>query len=142
MIIRIFYEDTDCGGIVYHSNYIKYCERARSEMIFENSSKAPFSKDNQFVVKKLEADFIASATLGDLIEVRSNILKLKNASVEIEHKIYKIGEFNHKISDEKLLFICKVQMVFMKNQKISKMNDEFKTMFLNYDKRNKDEKDI
>ncbi|MEN8727803.1 MAG: acyl-CoA thioesterase, partial [Sulfurovum sp.] len=39
MKIRVYYEDTDAGGIVYHTNYIKYCERARSEIFFQRGKK-------------------------------------------------------------------------------------------------------
>ena len=70
MKIRIYYEDTDAGGIVYHTNYIKYCERARSEAFFEAGLN--FTKEGgYFVVSALEAKFLASAVLGDEVFVRT-----------------------------------------------------------------------
>ena len=88
MKIRIYYEDTDAGGIVYHTNYIKFCERARSEAFFQ--AGLDFTKEGgYFVVSSLEAKFIASAVLGDEVFVRTKILELKKASFVLEQEIYK-----------------------------------------------------
>ncbi|MFC2748124.1 MAG: YbgC/FadM family acyl-CoA thioesterase, partial [Campylobacter concisus] len=99
MKIRIYYEDTDAGGIVYHTNYIKFCERARSEAFFQAGLN--FTKEGgYFVVSSLEAKFIASAMLGDEVFVRTKILELKKASLVLEQEIYKFDDKNA----EKLLF--------------------------------------
>ena len=83
MKIRIYYEDTDAGGIVYHTNYIKYCERARSEAFFETGLN--FTKEGgYFVVSALEAKFLASAVLGDEVVVRTKLIELKKASLVLE----------------------------------------------------------
>ena len=85
MKIRIYYEDTDAGGIVYHTNYIKFCERARSEAFFKAGLN--FTKEGgYFVVSSLEAKFIASAVLGDEIFVRSKVLEIKKASIVLEQE--------------------------------------------------------
>lgn len=79
MKIRVYVEDTDIGGIVYHANYIKYCERARSEAFFQ--ANIPLGKDGCFLaVKNLEANFIKPTYLGDLLEVKTEILERKKAS--------------------------------------------------------------
>ena len=65
MRIRVYYEDTDCGGIVYHTNYIKYCERARSELFFAQGTP-PSHATCGFVVSALEAKFLGFAKLGDI----------------------------------------------------------------------------
>jgi acyl-CoA thioester hydrolase len=88
MRIRIYYEDTDAGGIVYHANYIKFCERARSELFFSNGLSPAFD-NGHFVVRHLEADFKAPATLGDMIEVKSQVLDIGGASLKIKQEIYK-----------------------------------------------------
>lgn len=88
MKIRIYYEDTDMGGIVYHANYIKFCERARSELFFSNGLSPAF-EGGHFVVRHLEADFKAPATLGDIIEVKSEVLSIGGASLKIKQEIYK-----------------------------------------------------
>ena len=77
MNIRVYYEDTDLGGIVYHANYIKFCERARSEIFFKNKIVPIDNKQNGFVVRNLKADFLATSTLGDLLSVVTSLIMLK-----------------------------------------------------------------
>ncbi|MDA3966462.1 YbgC/FadM family acyl-CoA thioesterase [Helicobacter sp. WB40] len=102
MKVRVYYEDTDCGGIVYHSNYLKYCERARSEMFFKINS-SPFQNGIGFVVKNMNIDFLATAKLGDLLEVKTQLLKIKNVSVELKQTIYLE---NTKIFEAQILLAC------------------------------------
>jgi len=124
--IRIYYEDTDAGGIVYHTNYIKFCERARSEAFFQAGLN--FTKEGgYFVVSSLEAKFIASAVLGDEIFVRSKVLEIKKASLVLEQEIYKFDDKN----DEKLLFRATITLAFMKEEKLAKINDEIKKFLEN-----------
>jgi acyl-coA thioester hydrolase, ybgC/ybaW family len=121
MKIRIYYEDTDVGGIVYHTNYIKYCERARSEAFFKAGLN--FTKESgYFVVSALEAKFIASAVLGDEIYVRSKVVELKKASIVVEQEIYKFDDKNA----EKLLFKATITLAFMKEDRLAKISDEIK----------------
>ena len=87
MQIRVYYEDTDCGGIVYHANYIKYCERARSDFFF--SQGIPPIQDNiGFVVKSMQIDFLSPAKLGDLLEIQTQILECKKASILLLQEIF------------------------------------------------------
>ena len=126
MKIRIYYEDTDAGGIVYHTNYIKFCERARSEAFFQ--AGLDFTKEGgYFVVSSLEAKFIASAVLGDEVFVRTKILELKKASLVLEQEIYKFDDKNA----EKLLFRATITLAFMKEEKLAKINDEIKKFLEN-----------
>ena len=121
MKIRIYYEDTDAGGIVYHTNYIKYCERARSEAFFKAGLN--FTKESgYFVVSALEAKFIASAVLGDEIYVRSKVTELKKASIVVEQEIYKFDDKNA----EKVLFKATITLAFMKEDRLAKISDEIK----------------
>jgi len=124
--IRIYYEDTDAGGIVYHANYIKFCERARSEAFFQAGLN--FTKEGgYFVVSSIEAKFIASAVLGDEVFVRTKILELKKASLVLEQEIYKFDDKN----TEKLLFRATITLAFMKEEKLAKINDEIKKFLEN-----------
>ena len=126
MKIRIYYEDTDAGGIVYHTNYIKFCERARSEAFFQAGLN--FTQEGgYFVVSSLEAKFIASAVLGDEIFVRSKVLEIKKASIVLEQEIYKFDDKNA----EKLLFRATITLAFMKEEKLAKINDEIKKFLEN-----------
>lgn len=88
MKIRIYYEDTDCGGIVYHTNYIKFCERARSEVFFVQG-KMPCEQEMGFVVKNIQANFYKSAVLGDLIEVKTQVKELKRVTLLLFQEIYR-----------------------------------------------------
>lgn len=89
MRIRIYYEDTDCGGILYHTNYIKYCERARSELFFSRGL-LPSQESAGFVVSAMEAKFLGFARLGDMLEVRSKLTKLGKVQIVLLQDIYKL----------------------------------------------------
>lgn len=93
MKIRVYYEDTDAGGIVYHANYIKFCERARSEALFKLGIDA-FSAQNSFVVCAINAKFIKPARLGDILEVKTSLIKLKGALVILRQEIFLLSNFN------------------------------------------------
>lgn len=86
--VRVYYEDTDCGGIVYHTNYIKYCERARSEIFF-SANVMPNTQRVGLVVRKLNAEFLDSAKLGDLLVVKTHIVKLGQTSLTLAQEIYR-----------------------------------------------------
>ena len=86
-MVRIYYEDTDCGGIVYHTNYIKYCERARSEIFFGEGAM-PNTDSIGLVVRKMNAEFLDSARLGDLLRVKTRILKLGGSSLTLKQEIF------------------------------------------------------
>ena len=70
--VRVYYEDTDMGGIVYYANYLKYIERARSELVEEMGLDQKVMKDRDgivFVVRRVEADYLAPARLDDRLNV-------------------------------------------------------------------------
>ncbi len=88
MQIRVYYEDTDLGGVVYHSNYLNFCERARSEVFFEKEI-TPVLKNGHFVARKVIANYMASAKLGDILDIKSSLLKMKSASFILQQTIFK-----------------------------------------------------
>lgn len=88
MQIRVYYEDTDLGGVVYHSNYLNYCERARSELFFERGL-SPVLEGGHFVARRIEADYLKSAKLGDVLEVRTSLIEMKNASFTLLQTIFR-----------------------------------------------------
>ena len=93
--IRIYYEDTDSGGVVYHSNYLKFMERARTEWLrdFEIDQKA--LKDNlnlMFVVHEIDIKFMRPAVFDDEIEVQTKLEKLGSVKIELEQKIFRSSE--------------------------------------------------
>ena len=89
--IRVYYEDTDAGGLVYHANYLKFAERARTEMLREVKIEQLILKNDyniQFIVKNLYIDFFKPAQLDDLLTIKSMILKVSSAKVIMEQTIY------------------------------------------------------
>ena len=88
MKIRVYYEDTDTGGVVYHSNYLNFCERARSEVFYERGL-TPILENGHFVARKVTGDFFASAKLGDILEIKSELVKLKAASFILKQYVYR-----------------------------------------------------
>ena len=89
--IRVYYEDTDAGGLVYHANYLKFAERARTEMLREVRIEQLILKNDyniQFVVKNIYIDFFKPAQLDDLLTIKSIILKVSSAKVIMEQTIY------------------------------------------------------
>jgi acyl-CoA thioester hydrolase len=87
--IRVFYEDTDAGGIVYYANYLKFFERARTEWLRQlGINQAKFLEQNLgFVVRRVVMENISSAHLDDLITVHSEIALLKRASLVFKQSI-------------------------------------------------------
>jgi len=106
MNIRVYYEDTDAGGIVYHTNYIKYCERARSELFFSRNLDPTDGDNSGFVVRHIDANFVGMAKLGDMLEVTTALVKKKSASVILKHII---------TNDEKKVFEMDVTLVFIRD---------------------------
>lgn len=88
--IRVYYEDTDAGGIVYYANYLKFFERARTELLRTlGINQSYFLEQNLgFVVRSVEMDNLASAKLDDLLEITTTITQLKNASVVFKQQLF------------------------------------------------------
>jgi acyl-CoA thioester hydrolase len=88
---RVYYEDTDAGGIVYHANYLKFCERARSDYFF-NHGTSPQRGDNHFVIASMQAKFKASAKLGDTIEVSLSVNSISKSSFDLHQEVSRDGK--------------------------------------------------
>jgi acyl-CoA thioester hydrolase len=116
MLIRVYYEDTDAGGIVYHTNYIKYCERARSELFFSRNINPTHGDNSGFVVRHIDANFLGMAKLGEMLKVSTSLVKKKNASVTLKHIIS---------NNDKKVFEMEVTLVFVRNGKPQIIPDIF-----------------
>lgn len=88
---RVYYQDTDASGIVYHSNYLKYAERARTEWLIQNgfSEKDLKKRAIGFVVKEAFLDYKSPAFYEDILTVTVQPVDVKNASMDIEQSIYR-----------------------------------------------------
>lgn len=90
--VRIYYEDTDAGGVVYHASYLRFAERARTEMLRETGgdTMSAMRRDGlAFVVRRCSMRFRRPARLDDLVEVRSRVTGVAGASVEFEQDVYR-----------------------------------------------------
>jgi len=87
--VRIYYEDTDCGGVVYYANYLKYFERARTQYLEERGlSVAGLMKEGTvFVVVHAEVDYRSSARYGDWLVIETVISEMTAASFTFSHVI-------------------------------------------------------
>lgn len=100
--IRVYYEDTDAGGVVYYANYLKFCERARTEWLrtFGVSQQALIDEQGLgFVVRSVQADYRASARLDDALEVITQVAMLRRASILFEQQL---------VRGQELLFTARV----------------------------------
>lgn len=93
--VRVYYEDTDAGGVVYYANYLKYLERARTELLrglgFEQRQLAE-TTGLAFAVRSLSAEYLRPARLDDLLEVHSAIKDMGRAQVTFAQSIVRAGE--------------------------------------------------
>ncbi len=103
---------------MYHSNYLKYCERARSDYFF-SKGLSPIVNDAHFVVRKMDCDFIYPAKFGDLINVYTEVKEIKNSSFSLFHKI---------TNNEKTLFEAIVLLVLVKNGKVKRIDKDIKEL--------------
>jgi acyl-CoA thioester hydrolase len=87
--VRIYYEDTDCGGVVYHANYLKFMERARSEWLlsFGYNLTAARKHDALFIVSSAQIDLLKPARLYDELEVVSKVVTIGRVSLVFEQEI-------------------------------------------------------
>lgn len=88
---RVYYEDTDAGGVVYHANYLKFMERCRTDWLETiGFSVANLQNDPGvlFVVRRVEMDFIMPARLSDCLTVSCHALHVGKVKLLIEQKIY------------------------------------------------------
>ena len=104
--IRVFYEDTDLAGIVYYANYLKFIERGRSTMVWDAGVDQTAMKEAGivFVVRHIDADFLASAKFEDDIIVTSEIEPLKGVKLVFNQSVHR---------GDTLLFKARVTVVCM-----------------------------
>lgn len=89
MEIRIYYEDTDCGGVVYYANYLKYFERARTQYLEERGLSVAklMSEGTVFVVVHAEVDYRSAARYGETLVIETAVQNLSAASLTFAHVI-------------------------------------------------------
>jgi acyl-CoA thioester hydrolase len=88
--IRVYYEDTDAAGIVYHSVYLEFAERARTEMLRclgLDHATLRARLGVVFTVRRCSIDYRAPARLDDLLEIATRVVRLGGASLELEQRV-------------------------------------------------------
>jgi acyl-CoA thioester hydrolase len=90
--VRIYYEDTDAGGIVYYANYLKFAERARTEYLRHLGIDQQTMLKEQgigFVVRELHINYKSPAKLDDALNITCKVTELKGVSAKMEQKLYR-----------------------------------------------------
>ncbi len=89
MEVRIYYEDTDCGGVVYYANYLKYFERARTHFLEEHglSVSGLIKEGTEFRVTKAELAYRSAAVHGDTLDVDTTVKADRRVSLTFSHVI-------------------------------------------------------
>jgi acyl-CoA thioester hydrolase len=87
MDVKIYYEDTDCGGVVYYANYLRYMERARTEYLASRgyAVKTMMDEGTIFMVLRAEIDYKSPARYGDTIEIETWVRDVSRVTMVFEH---------------------------------------------------------
>jgi acyl-CoA thioester hydrolase len=96
--VRVYYEDTDFSGAVYHANYLKFCERGRSDCLrllgIHHHEMHWHETEGRlgFMVRRMICDFLKPARIDDLLEVETRFREMAGARMELEQKVVRHGE--------------------------------------------------
>jgi acyl-CoA thioester hydrolase len=120
--LKIYYEDTDAGGVVYYANYLRYLERARTEFLLEHGiNVAEFHNAGLFfVVTHVDIQYKRPARLGETINITTEITEMKNASMVLKSGIFRDGEL---LVEALVTFAC-----IDKNGKPHRLPEAFKKL--------------
>ena len=113
-------------GSFITQNYIKFCERARSEALLR--ARLNLDKSKYMVVANLSAKFVRPAKYGDIVEVRSKTLEIGKASAIFEQKIYRLEDIDGNKFDE-LLFSAEITIAYLRDGRPTKFEPELVEFF-------------
>tara|TARA_B100001989_G_C24317247_1_gene353407 strand:- start:94 stop:492 length:399 start_codon:yes stop_codon:yes gene_type:complete len=105
--LKVFYEDTDAGGVVYYANYLKFFERARTDAISNIglSNKKLLDEYGVFIiVKSCNVEYLKPAKLEDQLEIKSSIISTSNTSFRMKQKAFR---------DQELITDCEIHLVIV-----------------------------
>jgi acyl-CoA thioester hydrolase len=116
--IRVYYEDTDFSGLVYHASHLRFMERGRTELLrelglcqralLEGGAGAPIF----FVVRAMDIDFRRPALMDDLLRVETRLERIGGASLELAQEIWR---------DDEMLVVAKVKVAVVENGRARRM---------------------
>ena len=105
--VRVYYEDTDGGGMVYHSNYLKFMERARTEWLrhagFEQDTLIE-EKEILFAVRKVSIDYNKPALFNDLLNIKTRIIEQRKVSFIFEQLVF--NQTEEMICNAEIKIVC------------------------------------
>ncbi|MCB1681250.1 MAG: tol-pal system-associated acyl-CoA thioesterase [Alphaproteobacteria bacterium] len=135
--IRVYYEDTDAGGVVYHANFLKFAERGRTEFLravgYENLELKK-SKGLIFVVRHISVDYLKPAFLDDSLIMQSTIETMKNTSFTMHQAVFREKRAENGGVEAELICDMHVVLVCVETEKIkpARIPDEIKQAFIGY----------
>ena len=126
--VRVYYEDTDFTGIVYHANYLKFAERGRTNFLrlldINHSMLIESDDPSYFVVYKMDSRFLGTAKIDDVLEVRSSFKGINGPRLIIDQDIFK---------DEKKVFSANIEFALLdKKAKPKRFSDDIKSKIIKY----------
>ena len=105
--LKVFYEDTDAGGVVYYANYLKFFERARTDAISNiglSNKKLLDEYGVYIIVKSCNVEYLKPAKLEDQLEIKSSIISTSNTSFRMKQKAFR---------DQELITDCEIHLVIV-----------------------------
>jgi len=121
--VKIYYEDTDAGGVVYYANYLRYMERARTEHLLEKGIDVSeyHKKGYLFAVVHADINYKKPARLGELIEVTTEVTGITSVTITMQHQIFR---------GDNLLVEATVKLACINNEgRPQRLPAEFKSLF-------------
>ena len=108
MDVKIYYEDTDCGGVVYYANYLRYMERARTEYLASRGFlvKKLMDEGTIFMVLRVEIDYRSPARYGDTIEIETWVKDVTRTTMVFEHVM-------REKTSGRIFVECKAKVVYV-----------------------------
>lgn len=121
MDVKIYYEDTDCGGVVYYANYLRYMERARTEYLASrgHSVKKLMDEGTIFMVLHVEIDYKSPARYGDTIEIETWVSNTSRVTMAFNHVM-------REKTSRRVFVECNAKIVYVDtNGKPKRLSDEY-----------------
>lgn len=107
--VRVYYEDTDTGGVVYYANYLKFMERARTEWLRRlGIEQDELLREEKviFAVRSVSLDFLKPAVFNDLLLVSARIVQRRGASLTFEQAVYRDGRQSETLCTGRVRVAC------------------------------------
>ena len=121
LAIRIYYEDTDFSGVVYHASYLRFLERGRTELLREagvdQSALLAEGRGLGFAVRRMTVDFLKPARMDDLVTVETRLEAVRGASLDLAQRI---------VRDGTVLLTASVQVAAVSGGRPARLPDELR----------------